>query len=198
MSLQWVQWLSSHTAFVGSGHTKVMGKTDSFGIDFHKSGQMTLRCIWNMLALLLMVRRERKTPHLAGCFGVTPAVRNGDCGSGYFCSCDGGCMESPTLRSWGAIIAPEETPASHPLPSCVPAPAAVCRRLSVSTTSCDVPVLILARGARKLTSYCFYAFVGFVDTWYNSAGFASLSVKVNFVHQRPKKTAWFLWPVVGL
>lgn len=75
-----------------------------------------------------------------------PVVRNGDCGSGYFCSCDGGCMELPTLCSWRAIIAPEETPASHPLPSCVPAPVPVCWRLSVSTTSRNVPALILAGG----------------------------------------------------
>lgn len=132
-----------------------------------------------------MHHSEGREKHLAGCSGLTPAVRNGDCGSGYFCSCDGGCMESPTLCSCGAIIAPEETPASHPHPSCVPAPAPVCRRLSVSTTSCDVPALILAGGARKLTGYCFYASVGLVDTRYDWAGFASFLVKANSDHQWP-------------
>lgn len=36
--------------------------------------------------------------------------------------------------------------ASHPFLSCARPPAPVCLRLSVSTTSCNVPVLILAAG----------------------------------------------------
>lgn len=166
LSTQWAQWLLLQAAFAVSGHkARRHIKSDVAKIalwnDSYKSGrglhtQKPHFVHWHFASETRSAFfTEGREKHLAGCSGVMPAVRNGDCGSGYFCSCDRGCMESPTLCSWGAIIAPEETPASHPLPSCVPAPAPVCRRLSMSTTSCNVPALIFAGGLESSPATAF-------------------------------------------
>lgn len=104
-------------------------------------------------------------------------------------------MESPTLCSWGAIIAPEETPASHPLPSCVPAPAPVCRRLSMSTTSCNVPALIFAGGG-GIESSPATAFTPLLDSLIlDMTGLALHRSWSRLI--RPKKSIRFLWPVLS-
>lgn len=208
LSTQWAQWLLLQAAFAVSGHkARSQIKSDVAKIalwnDSYKSGrglhtQKPHYVHWHLASETVapsFQRGEKSTSlgALGWCqwWGMEIAAQvisvhlTGLHGVAHF------------MLQRGAIIAPEETPASHPLPSCVPAPAPVCQRLSMSTTSCNVPALIFAGGLESSSATAFTPLLDSLILDMTGLALHRSWSRLILTTNGLKKASDFLWPVVS-